>query len=79
MALGNDLQCGNIYMQLEEPPNENNKIVLGKEKDAYGIPKVKRKAVIVARPTRKPVNVPGPMETASASRSETSNETARNS
>ena len=27
MVLGRDLLCGNIYMQLEEPPNENNKIV----------------------------------------------------
>ena len=41
MVLGKDLQCGNIYMQLEEPPNGNNKIVLDKKKDAYGIPKVK--------------------------------------
>ena len=42
MVSGRDLLCGNIYMQLEEPPNENNKIVLNKKKkDAYGIPKVK--------------------------------------
>ena len=36
-----DLKCGNIFMNLEDEPNENNKIVLGEEKDEFGIPIVK--------------------------------------
>ena len=36
-----DFRCENIFMQLEEDPNENNKIVLDKEKDEFGIPMVK--------------------------------------
>ena len=35
------LKCGNIFMNLEEDPNANNKIVLDKEKDKFGIPLVK--------------------------------------
>ena len=41
MVLGKDLKCGNIFMNLEDDPNENNKIVLDKEKDKFGIPIVK--------------------------------------
>lgn len=34
-----DLKCGNIFMQIEEPPNENNKIKLDPyDKDKFGIP-----------------------------------------
>ncbi len=36
-----DLKCGNIFMHLEEDSNENNKIVLDREKDKFGIPLVK--------------------------------------
>ena len=36
-----DLKCGNIFMNIEDDPNENNKIVLDKEKDEFGIPMVK--------------------------------------
>jgi len=36
-----DLKCGNIFMNLEEPPNQNNKITLDLiEKDSLGIPRV---------------------------------------
>tara|TARA_B100000686_G_C16748280_1_gene950862 strand:+ start:158 stop:1567 length:1410 start_codon:yes stop_codon:yes gene_type:complete len=36
-----DLKCGNIFMNLEEPPNKNNKITLDKiEKDKFNIPRV---------------------------------------
>jgi len=36
-----DLKCGNIFMNLEEPPNKNNKITLDeKEKDKFDIPRV---------------------------------------
>ncbi len=36
-----DLKCGNIFMNLEEPPNKNNKIVLDKiEKDKFNIPRI---------------------------------------
>ena len=36
-----DLKCGNIFMNLEEPPNKNNKITLNnKEKDKFDIPRV---------------------------------------
>ena len=35
------LKCGNIFMNLEEDPNENNKIILDEEKDKFGIPLVK--------------------------------------
>ena len=41
MVFKKDLKCGNIFMQAEEDPNENNKIVLDKEKDEFGIPMVK--------------------------------------
>ena len=41
MVFKKDLKCGNIFMNLEENPNENNKIVLGNEKDKFGIPLVK--------------------------------------
>ena len=41
MIFKKDLKCGNIFMQAEEDPNENNKIVLDKEKDEFGIPMVK--------------------------------------
>ena len=42
MVFNNDLKCGNIFMNLEDHPNENNKIVLDKkEKDKFGIPIVK--------------------------------------
>ena len=41
MIFKKDLKCGNIFMNLEENPNENNKIVLDKEKDEFGIPMVK--------------------------------------
>jgi len=41
MIFKKDLKCGNIFMQLEEDPNENNKIVLDEEKDEFGIPMVK--------------------------------------
>ena len=41
MIFKKDLKCGNIFMQLEEDPTENNKIVLDKEKDEFGIPMVK--------------------------------------
>ncbi len=35
-----DLKCGNIFMNLEEPPNKNNKIVLDpNEKDKFDIPR----------------------------------------
>tara|TARA_B100001250_G_scaffold198988_1_gene170704 strand:- start:120 stop:1535 length:1416 start_codon:yes stop_codon:yes gene_type:complete len=39
--LNKDLQCGNIYMQLEEEPNKDNKIILGKSKDINGVPMTK--------------------------------------
>ena len=36
-----DLKCGNIFMNLEEPPNQDNKITLDLvEKDSLGIPRV---------------------------------------
>lgn len=36
-----DLKCGNIFMNLEEPPDQNNKITLDLvEKDSLGIPRV---------------------------------------
>ena len=41
MIFKKDLKCGNIFMQAEEDPNENNKIVLDEEKDEFGIPMVK--------------------------------------
>ena len=41
MIFKKDLKCGNIFMQLEEDPTENNKIVLDKEKDEFGIPMAK--------------------------------------
>ena len=41
MILKKDLKCGNIFMQVEEEPNKNNKIILDKEKDKFGIPLVK--------------------------------------
>ena len=41
MIFKKDLKCGNIFMQLEEDPTENNKIVLDIEKDEFGIPMVK--------------------------------------
>ena len=41
MVFKKSLKCGNIFMNLEENPNENNKIVLDKEKDKFGIPLVK--------------------------------------
>ena len=41
MIFNKDLKCGNIFMNLEEPPNENNKITLDKkEKDFFEIPRV---------------------------------------
>lgn len=39
--LKKDLMCGNIYMQLEEETNLNNKIILSNKKDKFGIPLVK--------------------------------------
>jgi hypothetical protein len=41
MIFNKDLKCGNIFMNLEDDPNENNKIVLDDEKDEFGIPMVK--------------------------------------
>ena len=41
MIFKKDLKCGNIFMNIEDDPNESNKIVLDKEKDEFGIPKVK--------------------------------------
>ena len=41
MVFKKSLKCVNIFMNLEENPNENNKIVLDKEKDKFGIPLVK--------------------------------------
>jgi choline dehydrogenase-like flavoprotein len=41
MIFKRDLKCGNIFMQLEENPTENNKIVLDKKKDKLGIPMTK--------------------------------------
>ena len=41
MIFNKGLKCGNIFMNLEDDPNENNKIVLDKEKDKFGIPMVK--------------------------------------
>jgi len=41
MVFKKSLKCGNIFMNLEENPNENNKIILDKEKDKFGIPLVK--------------------------------------
>jgi len=41
MIFNKDLKCGNIFMKLEDEPNENNKIALGEEKDEFGIPIVK--------------------------------------
>ena len=36
-----DLKCGNIFMQVEEPSNKNNKIMLDSfEKDKFNIPRV---------------------------------------
>ena len=35
------LKCGNVFMNLEEEPNANNKIILDEEKDKFGIPLVK--------------------------------------
>ena len=41
MIFNKDLKCGNIFMNLEEPPDENNKITLDKkEKDLFEIPRV---------------------------------------
>ena len=41
MIFSKDLKCGNIFMNLEEPPDENNKITLDKkEKDLFEIPRV---------------------------------------
>jgi choline dehydrogenase-like flavoprotein len=40
-VLQKDLQCGNIYMQLEEEPIENNRIVLSKIKDKNNLPLTK--------------------------------------
>ena len=41
MIFNKDLKCGNIFMNLEEPPDENNKISLDKkEKDLFEIPRV---------------------------------------
>jgi hypothetical protein len=41
MVFGKNLKCGNIFTVIEDEPNENNKIVLDKEKDEFGIPMVK--------------------------------------
>ena len=41
MVFKKDLKCGSIFMHVEEDPTENNKIVLDKEKDEFGIPMVK--------------------------------------
>jgi len=41
MVLKKDLKCGDIFMHVEEEPNKNNKIILDKEKDKFGIPLVK--------------------------------------
>jgi len=41
MVFNKSLKCGNIFMNLEDDPNENNKIVLDKEKDKFEIPMVK--------------------------------------
>ena len=41
MIFKKDLKCGNIFMNIEDDPNENNKIVLDKEKDKFEIPMVK--------------------------------------
>ena len=41
MIFKKSLKCGNIFMNLEESPNENNRIVLDNEKDKFGIPQVK--------------------------------------
>ena len=41
MVFSKDLKCGNIFTVIEDEPNENNKIVLDKEKDEFGIPMVK--------------------------------------
>ena len=39
-VFGKSLKCGNIFMHLEEEPNVNNKILLDKKKDKFGIPTV---------------------------------------
>jgi len=36
-----DIKCGNIALLLEQEPIEDNKVVLDKDKDIFGIPKVK--------------------------------------
>ena len=41
MIFNKDLKCGNIFMHLEEDPNENNKIVLDNKKDKFEIPTIK--------------------------------------
>ena len=41
MIFKKDLKCGNNFMQLEENPTENNKIVLDEKKDKFGIPMTK--------------------------------------
>ena len=39
MLFNKDLKCGNIFLNLEEEPNEKNKIVLDNtEKDSNGVP-----------------------------------------
>jgi|ETNmetMinimDraft_16_1059900.scaffolds.fasta_scaffold16972_1 hypothetical protein len=41
MVSKKSLKCGNIFMHVEDAPNENNRIILDKEKDELGIPSVK--------------------------------------
>lgn len=41
MIFKKDLKCGNIFMHLEENPNENNKIILDNKKDRFEIPTIK--------------------------------------
>ncbi len=41
MIFKKSLKCGNIFMNLEENANENNKIVLDEKKDEFGMPMVK--------------------------------------
>ena len=56
MLFRKDLKCGNIFMNLEEPPNFTNKIVLDKiNKDSNGIPisnifyKKSKKTILTAK------------------------------
>jgi hypothetical protein len=41
MVFKKSLKCGNIFMHIEDDPNEDNKIILDKERDKSGIPLVK--------------------------------------